>query len=127
MAEANGTLRDQIGTELIALRTQLAELDVAAPVTEANEVLCEHLTDHVDTAMVGVLRLVDGRLHTLRTAVAEAAAAAAPPSPATRPLVTGDQVRKAVVVVRDAVASAGRSRRERWNGQRSLESRPPAA
>jgi hypothetical protein len=46
---------------------------------------------------------------------------------ANRPVVTGDQLRRAANAVKDSVASAGRSRRDRRGGPRGIGSGPDAA
>jgi hypothetical protein len=45
---------------------------------------------------------------------------------ANRPVVTTDQLRKAASAVKESVAAAGRSRRDRRGGQRGLGSGPEA-
>ncbi len=139
--------------------------------------LRERLTLHTDVALAGALRLIDGRLSTLRAVVAEAGAQAGPgaggsrvggfeagavmgaaqaawnrleqrlddefddlsrqlqamanlveqavastEAAANRPVVTGDQLRRAASAVKDSVVGASRSRRDRRGGPRGLGS-----
>jgi hypothetical protein len=163
----------ELGEELAALREQVERQDVAGPLAEVSLELSDRLTLHTDTALAGILRLIDERLTALRTVLAEGPGA--PPSPnvggfeagavmgaaqaawnrleqrldsefddlgrqlqsmaamieqavatteavANRPVVTGDQLRRAASAVKDSVVGAGRSRRERRGGPRGLGS-----
>jgi DNA repair exonuclease SbcCD ATPase subunit len=161
----------EITEELAAMRDRMEGLAVPAPVERDTGDLGRRLTNHMDTALAGVLRLIDERLAALRQALSEqqtsstsnvggfeagavmGAAQAAwnrleqridnefddlgrqlhamaaliehvsantDAAAASRPVVTGDQLRRAASVVRDTVVSASRSRRERRGGPRGL-------
>lgn len=163
----------ELGEALAELRA--AEAEPAPPPPDRRDV-AEEITDHVDTALAGTLRLIDTRLNSLREVITERRAdegsngrqaagfeagavmgaaqaawnrleqrldhefddlgrqlqamaalieqavstAEAAEAAASRPVVTGDQLRKAATSVKDTVLGASRSRRERRGGPRSL-------
>ena len=158
--------------ELAALRERIEGVDVTGPITTATEELGERLSLHTDTALAGVLRLLDERLSSLRSAISATAggpdagqgsmgfeagavmgaaqaawnrleqrldtefddlgrqlqamgavieqALATAEAAANRPVVTGDQLRRAASSVKDTVLGASRSRRDRRGGPRGL-------
>lgn len=162
----------EISEELAALRERVEGVDVTGPVTAAAEDLGERLSLHTDTALAGVLRLLDERLNALRSTISAAAvgpdagqgsmgfeagavmgaaqaawnrleqrldnefddlsrqlqamgavieqALATAEAAANRPVVTGDQIRRAASSVKDTVLGASRSRRDRRGGPRGL-------
>jgi len=163
----------EITQELAALRDQVQGVDVTGAITTASDELTERLRLHTDTALAGVLRLLDERLSALRLTISEAAtsgpeggtgsmgfeagavmgaaqaawnrleqrldsefddlgrqllsmgtvieqALATAEAAASRPVVTGDQLRRAASSVKDTVLGASRSRRDRRGGPRGL-------
>jgi len=151
----------------------VAVRSITSQLPELGDDVTDRLTEHTDTALAAVLRLIDERLFSLRRAFAEggdpgadgsargfeagavmgAAQAAwnrleqrldtefddlgrqlqaiaslidnvvtATEDLANRPIVSGEQFRKAATTLRETVASANRSRRERRGGPRSLGS-----
>jgi hypothetical protein len=163
----------EITQELGALRDRFEANDVSGAIVAASEDLTERLTLHTDTALAGVLRLLDERLNALRASIAQAAstpsegasssmgfeagavmgaaqaawnrleqrldnefddlgrqllsmgtvieqALATAEAAANRPVVTGDQLRRAASSVKDTVLGASRSRRDRRGGPRGL-------
>ena len=156
----------ELAAELAAVRDQIDQIDridVAGPLAEATEELGDRLTIHTDTALAGVLRMIDDRLAGLLSVDADAGAtpqdalggyeaawtrleqrldsefddlgrqlqsmaslieqaAASREATANRPVVTADQLRKAASAVKDTVAGASRSRRDRRGGPRGLGS-----
>jgi chromosome segregation ATPase len=156
----------ELGEELAALRERVEGIDLSGVGND----LSGKLTLHIDTALAGVLRLLDDRLATLRRAMTEAAGAtpsnvggfeagavmgaaqaawnrleqrldtefddlgrqlqamatlieqvsANAEAAANRPVVTGDQLKRAASAVKDSVVKAGRTRREHRGGPRSL-------
>jgi len=150
----------------------VAPIDVTGALSAVTDELGARLTLHTDAAVAGAVRLIDGRLATLREELqkverdlpggppaanfeagavmgaAQAAwnrleqrldaefdelsrqlaamaglletAAASAEAAASRPVVTGDQLRKAAASVRNSVIVAGRSRWERRGGQRGI-------
>ena len=181
---ATGEGVEEVRTAVRTLTWQLSELaeglesvlehvdriDVPGSLAEATSELSDRLVLHTDTALAGVLRLIDERLAIIREAIASTGpaspretggfeagavmgaaqaawnrleqrldtefddlgrqlqsmaalieqAAASADAAATRPVVSGDQLRKAAGVVKDTVVSAGRTRRERRGGPRGL-------
>lgn len=172
---------DDLAAAVQGLTWQIPE--VGESLAQGTDELGQHLTVHTDTALAGVLRLIDARLADLRASIAtdastgdkamggfEAGAvmgaaqaawnrleqrldhefddlgrqlqsmaslieqavttAEAAEAAASRPVVTGEQLRKAATSVKDSVLGAGRSRRERRGGPRSLgpgHDEPPSA
>lgn len=164
----------EITRELAALRDRVGADDVTDAVAAATDDLGERMRLHTDTALAGVLRLMDERLNALRSTLAQATsspsegggtasmgfeagavmgaaqaawnrleqrldsefddlgrqlhalgtlveqALATAEAAANRPVVTGDQLRKAASSVKDTVLGASRSRRERRGGPRGL-------
>lgn len=168
----------EITEELAGLRGQVEAVaaDVARPAgdstTASADDLVGRLTLHTDTALAGVLRLIDDRLRTLRAAMAEASstqptsaspmgfeagavmgaaqaawnrleqrldtefddlgrqlqsmgtiieqALATAEAAANRPVVTGDQLRRAATSMKDTVLGASKARRDRRGGPRGL-------
>lgn len=162
---------EELGGELAAVREQVERIDVVGPMEQVTQDLTGRLTRHTDTALAGMLRIIDDRLTALRAAVTDAAGAAPAQGgfeagavmgatqaawnrleqrldsefddlgrqlqsmaalmdqavassevAANRPVVTGDQLRKAASAVRDTVVSASRSRRDRRGGPKGLGS-----
>jgi hypothetical protein len=163
----------EITDELAALRERVEGVDVAGPVTAASDELGERLSLHTDTALAGVLRLLDDRLNALRSSISTSSGAqegggqgsmgfeagavmgaaqaawnrleqrldtefddlsrqlqamgsvieqalATAEAAANRPVVTGDQLRRAASSVKETVLGASKSRRDRRGGPRGL-------
>lgn len=163
----------EITRELAALRDRVGGAEVTDAVGAATDELGERMRLHTDTALAGVLRLMDERLHALRSSLAQVApgasdgggssmgfeagavmgaaqaawnrleqrldtefddlgrqlhsmgslieqALATAEAAASRPVVTGDQLRRAASSVKETVLGASRSRRERRGGPRGL-------
>ena len=176
LSEAVGALSWQlpeITQALASLQERVEGVDVAGPVAAASDELGERLSLHTDTALAGVLRLLDDRLNALRSSISTATsgqegggqgsmgfeagavmgaaqaawnrleqrldtefddlgrqlqamgsvieqALATAEAAANRPVVTGDQLRRAASSVKDTVLGASKSRRDRRGGPRGL-------
>lgn len=81
-AAGAGDLSDErlsaIVGQLDALAERLDEIDVAGPVSASSQELGDHLADHTDAALAGLLRLVDDRVESLRGSIQELAEATGP-------------------------------------------------
>lgn len=147
---------------------------ISGQLPQLGDNVTHRLTEHTDTALAGVLRLLDGRLAALRRALADAGSPSTSPTGETtldaetvmgmaqaswnhleqridtefddlgrqlqamaalieavvvsnedlanRPIVTGEQFRRAATSVKETVVTANRNRRQRRGGPKSLES-----
>lgn len=147
---------------------------ISGQLPQLGDNVTHRLTEHTDTALAGVLRLLDGRLAALRRALADAGSpstSATGETPldaetvmgiaqaswnhleqridtefddlgrqlqamaalieavvvsnedlASRPIVTGEQFRRAATSVKETVVTANRNRRQRRGGPKSLDS-----